>query len=283
MNIENNTKSEPALRLPGLFWLPFGLLAAVYLPALIDLVSDWWQDPNYSHGFLVPVVSAWLLWSKRDTLPRTLSPGAPIGLAMIIGGALLFVLANGAAEYFTIRFSLILTLFGLLWYLWGYEFIRRAWFELTFLLFMIPIPYVIYYAITFPMQLLSSKITVAVLNFMGAGAIRQGNIIHLADTSLEVAEACSGMRSLISLLALGALYAWLSNQRTPGKWILFVSTIPIAIFSNVVRVLVTSVLAYTGGFDVVSEPAHSILGLIVFLVALMVLFFESAILRRLLR
>lgn len=287
-NKMTSTKADnsiaPTARDSGLLTLsPFVLLLVCYAPALYDLVIDWWQDPNYSHGFLVPMVSAYLLHCKRDDLFKVVRSNATAGLLLIICGMVLFVVANGAAEYFTIRFSFVLSLIGLIWYLFGRDMIRRAWFELSFLVFMIPIPYVIYYAVTFPMQLLASKITVVVLNLMGAGAVRQGNVIHLAGTVLEVAEACSGMRSLISLLALGALYAYLSNLKKTGKWILFISTIPIAILANVARVLVTSMLAYLGGIDVVSEPAHSILGMIVFIFAFVVLFVESAILRRLLR
>jgi exosortase len=282
--LSNNPSLAPAISVPHrLLWLPLAVLTTIYLPALIDLVVDWYQDPNYSHGFFIPLISGWMLWNKRHQLFASAEHGSGWGLTLVVFGMTLFVVANGAAEYFTLRFSFVVTLIGLVWYLTGLATVRRAWFELVFLVFMIPIPYVIYYAVTFPMQLMASKITVAVLNVMGAGAVRQGNIIYLAGTALEVAEACSGMRSLVSLLALGALYAYLSNQKTSGKLILFASTVPIAILANAGRVLLTSVLAYAGGFDVVSEPAHSLLGLVIFVFALLTLFIESAVLRRILR
>ncbi len=267
----------------GLIILPLAVLLLIYLPALRDLVVDWYTDDNYSHGFLIPIVSGWLLWRKREQLKATPRYIDPLGLVFVIAGAMMFVVSNGAAEYASLRFSFILTLFGLVFYLFGRSTVKASWFELAFLVFMIPIPYVIYYAATFPLQILSSKITVAILHLMGAGAVRSGNIIHIAGTSLEVAEACSGLRSLISLLALGALYAYLVQMRPVGRAILFLSSIPIAIAANVIRVLVTSILAYAVTMDVTAEPTHSIMGTLVFIVAFVMLFFEAAVLRRIFR
>jgi len=261
----------------------FGLLIVVYLPALYDLVADWYTDPNYSHGFLVPVISAWLIWKKRAELaviPRT---GSNLGLIVIVFGMLLFLLGNGASEYFTVRLSLVITIFGLVLYLYGQPLIRHTWFEILFLIFMIPIPYVIYFSATFPMQLFASKVTVNLLSLLGMPVLRQGNIIHLPEQMLEVAEACSGLRSLISLLALGALYAYTTQRRLSGKIILFLSTIPIAIIGNVFRVFVTALLAYTLETSVTTEPLHTMMGLSVFVVAFILLFIFGAIVRRILK
>lgn len=267
----------------GLLYVPFVVLLGIYLPTLYDLVVDWYQDSNYSHGFLVPLVSGYLLWQKRAELGKITRQVDNRGLILVVLGLLFFVLGNGAAEYFTVRFSFVLTLFGLVYYLMGLEFVRKTWFELFFLLFMIPIPYVIYFSATFPMQLLASKITAGVLNFIGMGVVRQGNIIHIPGYSLEVAEACSGMRSLISLLALGALYAYLTQKRFSAKLILFLSTIPIAVVANVFRVFVTSLLAYTVSNEVTQEPLHTLMGLSVFVVAFILLFIEGWILRRVIK
>lgn len=274
------TLSAATARISRLTLLPFALLVALYLPVLGELVVDWWQDDNYSHGFLVPVISAWLLWKKRDRLLAALQQDNR-GLLLLIGGLVLFVLGTGAAEYFVARFSFVVTLFGLCWYLFGRQFARIGWFEFCFLAFMIPIPYVIYFAATFPMQLLASKITVGALELIGMNVVRQGNIIHLPGYSLEVAEACSGMRSLVSLLALGALYAYLTQTRLTAQVILFLSTIPIAVMANVFRVFVTAILAYVVTDEVTREPLHSLMGLSVFVVAFFMMFFEGLILRRL--
>lgn len=272
----NDNPRASAIRL----WIPLVALLLVYLPALMDLVADWYHDDNYSHGFLIPLVSGFLLWRKRDQLTAAPKAIDNRGLALIVLGMIMFVLANGAAEYFTARLSLVLTLFGLVWYLLGRQVVRLTLFEIALLLFMIPIPYVVYYAATFPMQLLASKITVSGLNLLGAGAIRQGNVIVLAGQSLEVAEACSGIRSLMSLLALGFIWAHLSQTRLAPKVLLFLSVIPIAVIANSARVLVTSVLAYAVTPEVTVEPWHSLMGLVTFAVAMLMLLVLSAIFRR---
>lgn len=274
--------SKKAFAIGGLTF-PLGVLLLVYLPALYDLILDWANDPNYSHGFLVPLISGWLIWKERENLKKIRLRTDRFGLVLLALGMVLFVLGNGAAEYFSLRFSFVLSLTGLLWYLMGREMIREIWFALFFLLFMIPIPYVIYYATTFPMQLLASKITATIMNLIGMGVVRQGNILHIQGYSLEVAEACSGIRSLISLLALGALYAHMTQNRFSGKLLLFLSTIPIAVIGNVVRVMVTSLIAYTITTEVTVEPLHSGLGAIVFVVAFVLLFIFGAILKRLIK
>ncbi len=282
MNDMGSTATVPA-RKNALLWLPFLALPAIYLPALYDLVIEWYTDPNYSHGFLIPIISGFLLWKKREAIlsaPRATDYG---GLVVLIAGLLLFVVANSAAEYFTIRLSFLVTFIGLVYCLFGREIVKLARFELLFLVFMVPIPYLIYYTATVPMQLLASKITVWALNMIGAGAIRQGNIIYLGNTALEVADACSGMRSLVSLLALGCLYAHLSQKRPSAKLILFASTVPIAVIGNAFRVFVTSLLTYTVTENVTDEPLHTILGLSVFVVAFVLLFILATILRRLYR
>lgn len=261
-------------------YLPFIALVLVYAPALYELVAAWAQDDNYSHGFLVPVVSAWLLWQKRESLKAAVQTVDRAGLILIIIGCLLFVVGNGGAEYFTVRASFVITLFGIVWYLFGRDVVKIAWFELAFLCFMIPIPYVLYYALTFPMQLLASKITAGVLSSIGMDVFRQGNILNLPDgTSLEVAEACSGMRSLMSLLALGALFAYMTQKRLAGKIILFASTVPIAMIANVFRVFITALLATMVSAEVTTEPLHSLLGLSVFVVSFVLMLIVGAILK----
>lgn len=275
-----STANSASSTAPRWWWLPFAALAVIYLPAMIDLVENWYNDANYSHGFLIPLVSGYLLYKKRELLSANVGPVEPAGLWLVILGLGLFIVANGAAEYFTLRFSLVVTLFGLVYFLFGRKIIRCCWFELSFLVFMIPIPYVIYYAATFPMQLMASKITVAILNVLGAGAVRQGNIIHLGGISLEVAEACSGIRSLVSLAALGAIYAYISLKHNGARTLLFIATAPVAILANVARVFVSALLAYAASVDVTIEPVHSIMGLIVFVVAFVMLALVAGLLRR---
>jgi exosortase len=320
----------------------FGLLIIVYLPVIAGLVREWYSDGNYSHGFLVPAISAVLILLRRGSFSEILEPpgtsltlrkifigvvvvciglsfvvdfgiaaiitfnaagwyilgrafvfqarqrrfagwidpaGDFSGLILVAVGLVLFVLANAAAEYFTLRLSLIVTFAGLVWMLFGRRFASDIWFELAFLVFMIPLPYVIYYAATFPMQLFATKVTVAILHLLGMSAVQQGNIIHLPGYSLEVAEACSGLRSLISLLALGAVYARLTQKGLPRQIILFLSTIPIAIAANIFRVTFTAVGAYAISKDLAEDFLHELSGMMVFVVAFIMLFIWGAILK----
>ncbi|MFQ5608437.1 MAG: exosortase/archaeosortase family protein, partial [Candidatus Zixiibacteriota bacterium] len=255
----NLTWQGPAIALAALF--------LVYLPALADLAADWWNDPNYSHGFLIPLISGYLLFKDRTSLRRAIEQRGRPGLGAVItltGAMGMYILGNGAAEYFTVRLSFVLALTSLAWYFLGSPFLKRAWFPLLFLFFMIPWPYVIYYAATFPLQLLATKVSMVALNIVGVSAVRDGNIIHLPGMSLEVAEACSGVRSMISLLALGALYSYLAQKRLWARGTLFLSTLPIALVTNSIRVFFTALLAYAAEAPVTEEPWHSALGMSVF-------------------
>jgi len=254
-----------------LFYFTLALLLIFYLPALVDLVSDWYTDSNYSHGFFIPVISFFLIWKNRKLLSGLEIAPSRSGLILIAAGIALFILGNGASEYFTVRFSLIVVIFGLALLYFGVPVLRRVWFALAFLVFMIPVPYVLYFSATFPMQLLASKVAAGFLNAIGMPIVRQGNILLLADQALEVAEACSGMRSLVSLLALGALYAYFSQRRLSARIILFAASVPIAIIGNIGRVTVTAIIAHISEINVNAEPLHSILGASVFVIALILL------------
>ncbi len=262
------------------FYMALAAFLLVYLPIIYELIKEWYSDPNYSHGFLIPVISAYLIWRKRQELIDIQKSISGSGLILIIVGIILFILGNAGAEYFTVRFSMIVVLFGLVLYYLGTNLIRRVWFEILFLLFMIPVPYVIYFSAAFPMQLMASKVSVFLLNGLGMPVIRQGNIIHLANQSLEVAEACSGLRSLISLLALGAIYSYLSQRQLIGKILLFLSTIPIAVVGNIFRVFLTSIIVYSFEADITSEPIHSLMGASVFVISFILLFICGAIIGR---
>lgn len=290
MNSQSQTQSIHAAGVNQLrlFTINVSLLTLLYLPTLIDLVSDWYNDANYSHGFLAPLISGYLVWKKRESLSKILqsqsgageSRAAGVWLILIAMG--MYILGNGAAEFFTTRVSYVLALAGLTTYHFGAQILRKTWFEHVFLLFMIPLPYVIYYAVTFPMQLLATKISIAGLDMIGVSAIRQGNVIHLSGISLEVAEACSGIRSMISLLALGAVYGYMTQKTSLGRWIVFLSTAPLALITNVMRVFTTAILAYAFEANVTDEPLHTIMGLSVFVTAFILLFIISAVLKKIL-
>jgi exosortase len=254
----SNLREKLPLLLLGL------VLLLTYIPVIIDLVKDWWQDPNYSHGFLVPFVSIYLVYKKWPELAISEKKSCWWGLALLVFGLLLLILGTAGAEYFTVRFSLVVVLAGLVAYLYGKKFLGLLLVPICYLLFMIPIPYTIYYSLTLPMQLFASKCAVGVLQFLGIPVFRAGNIIILPNYSLEVGEACSGLRSLVSLMALGFLFAYLSQKRNLNRAILFASTPIIAIIANVFRVSTTALGAYAVSPKLAEDFLHKLSGLLVF-------------------
>jgi len=239
--------------------------------------------PDFSHGFLIPIVSFYFVYEKRNKL-SVLSPStAWTGFGLIVFGILLFLLGNLATEFFTMRFSMLVVLGGIILFLLGKEFYKSLLLSLVFLIFMIPIPSVLMDRITFPMQLFASKVAAISLYLIGIPALREGNVILLANTSLEVAEACSGIRSLISLLALSVVFAYFSQKTTLKRLLLILSTFPIAIIANAARVTGTGILAHHYGDKVAQGFFHGFSGWILFVVAFVCLFLVGGLLTKIRR
>jgi len=280
----SNSSASPLDNKPAPTWWQIGLIALVivlmYLPVLSNLARDWYTDDNYSHGFLILPISLWLVWRKREALKLIPLESSKWGLAVIVGALLMYLLGTAGMEYFTVRVSFLLLLFGITLYLAGTRLVREIWFAFFFLLFMIPVPYVIYYSATFPLQLIGSKVAAVVLGVIGIPHLRQGNVIHLPDNySLEVAEACSGLRSLVTLLALGALLAYLTQNKLWKALLLFAATVPIAIAANIFRICVTAIGAYGISREVAEGTIHELSGTIVFMFSLICLLILSSLLR----
>jgi exosortase len=254
-------------------------LAWIYTPVLRDLWADWSHDDNYSHGFLVPPVAAYLLWTRREALRAAPLRTDARGLWLVLPSLAVLLLGTAGAEYFLQRVSLVGLLGGLLWFGAGPAVARLCVFPVGFLLFAVPVPYVVYYSLSFPLQQLAARLATLGLTGIGIAAVRVGNTIELPNTSLEVAEACSGLRSLVSLLALGALFARFSQDRPLKRWMLFLSTIPIAILGNALRVFVTGIGVHLGGARWAEGLVHESMGMLVFAFAMVALFLTSALLR----
>lgn len=255
-------------------------LVLLYFSVLQGLVSDWLHLPDFSHGFLIPIVSFYFVYERRKELSALNRSSNWIGLALLLFGIVLLLLGNLATEYFTMRFSILVVLGGIILFLLGKEFFKTLLFPLVFLIFMIPIPSVLMDRITFPMQLFASKVAAKSLYLIGIPALREGNVILLANTSLEVAEACSGIRSLISLLALSVVFAYFSQKTTLKRVLLILSTFPIAIIANAARVTGTGILAHYYGDGVAQGFFHGFSGWILFVVAFVCLFLLGAMLSR---
>jgi exosortase len=248
-----------------------GMLVA-YLPMLQKLVYDWGHDDNYSHGFLIVPIAAYLVWERRADLVAARESPSWVGLAVVAVSLMMLVAGQLGAELFLTRVSLIGVLAGAVLFLYGWEHLRIVWFPLAFLVLMIPIPAIIFNQIAFPLQLLASRFGETVLQLFDIPVLREGNVITLANTQLEVAEACSGIRSLISLLTLGIVYGYFTDKRLPVRVLLAVATVPVAIIANGLRVAGTGIAAYRYGEQAAQGFFHEFSGWAVFVVSLALMF-----------
>ncbi len=261
-----------------------GLLALVFAwlfqNTLSELIADWSTNDNYSHGFLIPFISGYMIWQKRDRLAEAPKRTNFWALGLVGAGVLFHLAGNVGAELFIMRFSLVVMVAGLVGYLFGLRVLREVAVPVAYLIFMIPLPAIIWNKIAFPLQLFAAKLTADVVRLIGISILREGNILHLANTSLEVVDACSGLRSLTSLLALAAAFAYISPLRNWSKWILFLSAVPIAVFVNIVRLTATAVMAHHIGEEAAQGFLHDMSGMLVFGLAFVLVFAFSAILSK---
>ena len=244
------------------------LVGILYGPVLAGLVQQWWQDPNYSHGFVVPIFSLYLLWIERDRWQNIPLEPAQWGIAGMVAAIALLVAGTLGAELFVSRFSFLVLLAALVLFFAGWKLLRAWAFPLGFLLFMIPLPAIIYYQITFPLQLVASRFAGSMLDLLQVPALREGNLIILPNDTLAVAEACSGIRSLFTLLAMAVAYGYIVEKSNWKRVALAILMIPIAIISNGVRIVLTALLAYFVGPAWAEGFFHLFAGWLIFLTAL---------------
>ena len=254
------------------------LLAVLYAPVVPSMVGDWYNDPNYSHGFLVPLISAYFMWERRAALRAAVIAPSNFGLVMIAGSLLLLVFGFVGTEYFTMRSSLVFLLAGIVLYCFGWSVLRVLALPIGFLIFMVPLPYIVYDALAFPLKLLVTKFSVISLKAMSVIVWQEGNIIQFPETVLEVADACSGMRSMMSLLALSVAYAFFLEMKVIKRFILVLLAIPIAIVTNMLRVNGTGFLAQYYGSAAAEGFFHEFAGLAVFGLAMVFLVLAGTVL-----
>lgn len=256
------------------------LLVVMYYTIVPDMVKDWYNDENYSHGFLVPIISGYFLWQRWPDLKERLVKPDWLGLAVIVCGVLQLLVAWFGSEYFTMRSSLIVLLAGMILLWFGREVLKGMALPIGYLIFMVPIPYIIYDMAAFPLKLFVTKVSVAFMKMVGVVVLREGNIIMFPATTLEVADACSGIRSLISLLAIAAAYSFLMKTSNTRRWIIIFSAIPIAVATNSLRVIVTGILAQWWGAKAAEGFFHEFAGMAVFLLAMVMLVVFGELMRR---
>jgi exosortase len=249
-----------------------GLILMLYIPILRDLVQNWWRDPDYGHGFFVPLFSIYILWHQRKRWQTVRTRPNNLGFVVMLGAIVLLLLGSLGAEFFTSRFSLLLLLAGMILFLSGWDLLRTVSFPLCFLILMIPFPAIIYNKITFPLQLLASRLASSFLELVGVPVLRDGNVLILSNYSLEVVEACSGIRSLMSLIALSLAYGYLVEPRQWARYVLVILMVPIAIVTNAIRIAGAGVLARRFGPAAAEGFLHEFSGWIIFLAALFLMF-----------
>jgi len=242
--------------------------ALLYWPILRDLIRDWSIDPNFSHGFLIPFVAGYMAWQRQNHLRQIPCKPSISGIFILLFGMMVYMAGTLGAELFLMRTSMIITLAGIIALSLGTAMLKALAVPLCYLIMMIPIPAIIWNKIAFPLQLFAARISSEAISTIGIPVFREGNILHLANTSLEVVDACSGIRSLTSLLALTGAFAFLSHLSRWKKWVLFLSAIPIAVAVNVVRLTITGMLAAWVGPEATHGVLHDMSGLIVFGTAL---------------
>jgi exosortase len=257
-------------------WLPYAiiavLLATIYYRIAGKLVYDWYTIPDYSHGFLVPLFAGYLIWDKRKTLSSTPVRQTWSGISLIVFAIVLLILGVYGVELFTTRMSFIVLMGGLVWTFFGSKMLRELRFPLLVLILAIPIPAIIFNHITFPLQLLASRIASDVLPMLGVPVLQEGNVIQLPVMKLEVAEACSGIRSLMSLFALAVFYGYFLERTTKRRVILALASIPIAVAANVVRIVGTGLCVQYWDPDKALGFFHEFSGWVMFVISLCCLY-----------
>jgi len=255
------------------------LLAVVYWRILQSLGAQWWDDPNYSHGFLVPLFSLYLVWQQRASLRTLPRSGSLTGIPVIAAGIGALILGDLGAENFLMRSSLIVIIAGLILFHLGIQVFRAVVFPVLFLFLMVPLPGIVFYAVTFPLQRLAAEQAAWTLEALGVPVLLDGNVIHLAQLTLGVTEACSGIRSLISLFAGAVVWAYML---LPGGWpmLAFVAaTVPITIFANATRVVLTGLIGQHFGVEYASGFFHEFAGWAIYVFAFVALLATHSLLQ----
>ena len=283
-------------------WRPLAISAAlvfVYGVVLAKLGHDWWTDENYSHGLLIPFIIGYIVWIQREHFTRDgARPGTVLGGGLVLLALLMLFAGTAGAELFLQRISLVVMLAGLVIFFWGHRLLSLLWVPLGLLVLAIPIPAIIFNKVAFPLQLFASRCAVWSMSLWGIPVLRQGNVIELLPKGaretkkLEVVEACSGIRSLMTLLTLAVVFAYFTYPKSndgdddSGKgmfwwvksypfWrsaIIVISAVPIAILTNALRVSGTGVLSHYYGTEVADGFFHSFSGWVIYIVAFLMLF-----------
>jgi exosortase len=264
-------------------WFGIACVAALvlvcYAPILKRLAGDWINDPDMGHGVFVPLIAGYIIWQRRHDLLATTPRPSWWGLVLVVWGALQMIFATLGVELFLARTAFVITLFGIVWLLGGIPILRKVAFPLFLLFFMVPIPAVIYNNLTFRLQILASRLAEWALMLINIPVLREGNVLELPSRSLSVVEACSGIRSLLSITFLSLVYGYFFEKRVWVRVVLLAATVPIAIIANGGRVTVTGILTEYRP-ELAEGFFHESTGWVIFMIALCaLLLFHQALTR----
>jgi exosortase len=249
-------------------WTLVILTATAYIPTFIWMYDRWVaHDTYYNHGFLVPLISLFLVWLKRDSLSKIEIKPAKLGWLFFLSGIIAHLLSALVRVYFTSGFSLVVMLVGLVLLFFGKKILRQVLFPIFFLVFMVPAPLVAISNMSFRLKIFASQVSTKIINMLGVPAIREGSIIRTMHSQMIVEDPCSGIRSLIALIALGSLMAYFSNISKAKKTILFLSSMPIAIATNIIRIVALSLASEMYGTKFAMGWFHDTMGILVFVFA----------------
>ena len=267
-----------------LAWLALGVTVlgalVLYAPLVAGMAAEWSEFPSLSHGFAVPVISAYLLWRRRDSLAKLPIEGSILGLPLIVFALAMLVVGSLGGEPFVARLSLPLVLFGAVLFLMGGAITRQSWVAIAYLAFMVPLPYLTLRALTYQSRLFDAGITAQALGWLSIPVLRDGVMLHLPNMTLEVADDCSSVPAIAALLALGAAYSQVQSRPTWVRALLTISAAPLGLLSNIIRLILTSISAYYFGPIALNNVIHKFNGTSVFLATVLLLVLLDTLLVR---
>lgn len=249
------------------------LLGFMFSDALQSMIHKW-ESEEYSHGYLIPVISFWFIWSNGTLIKRYLSDGCWFGILIVVVGLIIGLMGELASLLVITQYSFLLILYGLSLSLLGWKGTKALWFPLAYLFFMIPLPTFLYNNLSSQLQLVSSQLGVLVIRLFGISVFLQGNVIDLGSFKLQVVEACSGLRYLFPLTSFGFLCAYFFKAPTWMRTLVFLTTLPITVLMNSLRIGIIGILVEFWGIEQAEGFLHDFEGWIIFIGCLGVLFAE---------
>lgn len=256
------------------YWVVAGGILLLAYGAIWQWMVDRWLAPGsyYSHGFLIPLMSAYLVWKDRAQIALPVEEGQRLGLWIVIGALLFYLVCAFWKVYFAGAGTFLVVLGGAVLYLYGPKPFRWLWFPLFFLVFMIPIPLITVADLSLKLKLLAAATAIRIIDFFGVVAVRDGSYIHFSNGTMIVGDICSGLRSLIALLAFGAFFSYLSKLSRWGQILLFLASVPIAWIANICRIVILCFVGQTFGIEAATGFSHDASGILIFIFAFLMLF-----------